>query len=193
MAELALIHTVPARGPDQVGEPAAISIPPNGFLPRDAQFAELDGLLRRGRLVTLTGPPGVGKSRLLVEYLIRSELGTSGFVDLAEAAAGADVSAALVAAAAAASGRGALLVLDGCDHVIDACVRTISALLRTDPSLRVLATSREAFRIAGESLCPVPRLGPAEAVELFALRMAERNSGVSREDGVLLLQICGRL
>jgi predicted ATPase/DNA-binding CsgD family transcriptional regulator len=190
----ALIRAVPPPGPAAgSAEPAAVSVPPNGFVPRHGLFTELDGLLRRGRLVTLTGPPGAGKSRLLAEYLVRGELDTSGYVDLAAAAAGADVTAALVAAAAAARSRGALLVLDGCDHVIDACVRTVSALLRADPCLTVVATSREAFRIAGESLCPVPPLPPGEAAELFTLRMAERNSGVSQEYGTLLADLCRRL
>ena len=183
MAVRSLIRAVPpadsAAGP---GEPPAISVPPNGFLPRKAQLAELDGLLRRGRLITLIGPPGVGKSRLLAGYLVRGGLDTSGYVDLAEAAVGADVSAALVTAAAVARSHGALLVLDGCDHVIDVCARTVSALLRADPSLKVLATSREAFRIAGESLCPVPPLTLDEAVQLFGLRMIERNSGVHQEE-----------
>src|SRR5205823_11168258 len=125
MGTTALISGVPCA------QEAPVSLPPNGFLSRDAQFAELDALLRRGRLVTLTGPPGAGKSRLLVEYLIRNGLDPSGFVDLAEAAAGADVSAALVAAAGV-RGQDTLLVLDGCDHVIGSCVRTISALLRAD-------------------------------------------------------------
>jgi anthranilate phosphoribosyltransferase len=96
MGTTALISGVPCA------QEAPISLPPNGFLARDAQFTELDALLRRGRLVTLTGPPGAGKSRLLAEYLIRNGLDPSGFVDLTEAAAGADVSAALVAAAAGA-------------------------------------------------------------------------------------------
>ena len=190
MGTMALINDVPLDGVPPEGP---VALPPNGFIPRNAQFAELDALLRRGRLVTLTGPPGAGKSRLLVEYLIRSGLDASWFVDLTEAAAGADVSAALVTAAAGASGRGTLLVLDGCDHVIGSCVRAISALLRTDSTLRVLATSREAFRIAGESVCPVPPLDPGEAVTLFTLRMAERNSSVTGVDGAVLEEICGQL
>jgi predicted ATPase/DNA-binding CsgD family transcriptional regulator len=172
---------------------APVSLPPNGFVSRDAQFAELDALLRRGRLVTLTGPPGAGKSRLLVEYLIRNGLDTGGFVDLTEAGPGADVTAALVAAAAGARGQDTLLVLDGCDHVIGSCARTISALLRADSGLRVLATSREAFRIAGESVCPVPPLGRGQAVALFTLRMAERNSSVTGVDEAVLEEICRRL
>ncbi|HEU5385122.1 MAG TPA: LuxR C-terminal-related transcriptional regulator [Streptosporangiaceae bacterium] len=172
---------------------ASVSPPPNGFVSRDAQFTELDALLRRGRLVTLTGPPGAGKSRLLVEYLIRNGLETGGFVDLTEADPGADVTAALVAAAAGARGQETLLVLDGCDHVIGSCARTISALLRADGGLRVLATSREAFRIAGESVCPVPPLGLGQAVALFTLRMAERNSSVTGVDQAVLEELCRRL
>src|SRR5689334_22692011 len=185
MGTTALISGIPSVQ-ETPGQEAPVSLPPTGFVSRDAQFAELDALLRRGRLVTLTGPPGSGKSRLLVEYLIRNGLDTGGFVDLSEAAAGADVSAALVAAAAGVRGQGTLLVLDGCDHVIGSCVRTISALLRADAGLRVLATSREAFRIAGESVCPVPPLGLGDSVTLFGLRMAERNASVSGLDEAVL-------
>jgi predicted ATPase/DNA-binding CsgD family transcriptional regulator len=187
MGTTALISGIPSA------QEAPLSLPPNGFLSRDVQFTELDALLRRGRLVTLTGPPGSGKSRLLVEYLIRNGLDSSGFVDLTEAAAGADVSAALVAAAAGARGQDALLVLDGCEHVIGSCARTISALMRADGGLRVLATSREAFRIAGESVCPVPPLGLGEAVALFTLRMAERNASVTGVDEAALEEIGRRL
>ncbi len=187
MGTTALIGGVPS------GQEAPVSLPPNGFLSREAQFAELDVLLRRGRLVTLTGPPGAGKSRLLAEYVLRNGLDTGGFADLTEAAAGADVSAALVAAAVGARSQDTLLVLDGCNHVIGSCVRTISALLRADAGLRVLATSREAFRMAGESVCPVPPLGLGEAVALFTLRMAERNSSVTGVDEAVLEEICRRL
>jgi predicted ATPase/DNA-binding CsgD family transcriptional regulator len=197
MGTTALISGIPSvqEAPAQEApvQEAPVSLPPNGFVSRDAQFAELDALLRRGRLVTLTGPPGAGKSRLLVEYLIRNGLDTGGFVDLTEADPGADVTAALVAAAAGARGQDTLLVLDGCDHVIGSCARTISALLRADSGLRVLATSREAFRIAGESVCPVPPLGLGQAVALFTLRMAERNSGVTGVDEAVLGELGRRL
>src|SRR5690348_12001385 len=192
MGTTALISGIPSVQ-EAPGQEAPVSLPPNGFVSRDAQFAELDALLRRGRLVTLTGPPGAGKSRLLVEYLIRNGLGTGGFVDLTEAGPGADVTAALVAAAAGARGQDTLLVLDGCDHVIGSCARTISALLRADSGLRVLATSREAFRIAGESVCPVPPLGLGQAVALFTLRMAERNSSVTGVGEAALEELCRRL
>src|SRR5690349_9186162 len=197
MGTTALISGIPSvqEPPAQEApvQEAPVSLPPNGFVSRDAQFAELDALLRRGRLVTLTGPPGAGKSRLLVEYLVRNGLDPGGFVDLTEAGPGADVTAALVAAAAGARGQDTLLVLDGGDHVIGSCARTISALLRADSGLRVLATSREAFRIAGESVCPVPPLGLGQAVALFTLRMAERNSSVTGVDEAVLEEICRRL
>ena len=183
--------------PGSGGGPAAdaaadIQVPPNGFVVRQDSFDELAILLARGRLVTVSGPPGAGKSRLVAEYLIRNGVDVAGYVDLGEAAADADVSAAIVAAALAA-GRGALLVLDGCDHVMRACVRTVPALLRADPSLTILATSREAFRIAGEALLPVGCLPRDEATALLALRLAERNSAFHDADPALLGRVCRAL
>jgi predicted ATPase/DNA-binding CsgD family transcriptional regulator len=178
------------QGDPMCQDQPAVLVPPNGFLPRQAQFDELDALLARGRLVTVTGPPGVGKSRLVAEYLLRADVDPNGFVDLGEAEPGADVSAAIVAAAAAARANGTLLVLDGCDHVMRACARTVSALLRTDAAVKVLATSREAFRIAGEAVCAVPCLRQDEAAELLALRLAERNSAPPEADPELLGRVC---
>src|SRR5690348_18460440 len=93
MGTTALISGIPSvqEPPAQEApvQEAPVSLPPNGFLSRDAQFAELDALLRRGRLVTLTGPPGAGKSRLLGEYLIRRGLGPSGVGGLGGGAGGA--------------------------------------------------------------------------------------------------------
>ena len=56
-----------------------------------------------------------------------------------------------------------LLVLDNCEHVVDVCAEVISAVLRGCPRLRVLTTSREPLRIAGEIVYRIPPLGvPAD-------------------------------
>ena len=81
--------------------------------------------------------------------------------------------------------RRLLLVLDNCEHLVDACARLADALLRACPRLRVLATSREALGVAGEtawrvpparraggppSPAPLERLTQYEAVRLFVDR-----------------------
>ncbi|MFF0630207.1 ATP-binding protein [Streptomyces sp. NPDC004296] len=54
--------------------------------------------------------------------------------------------------------RRLLLILDNCDHLVEATAELVDHVLRTAPEVRVLATSREVLRIAGEHIYPVPPL-----------------------------------
>ena len=62
--------------------------------------------------------------------------------------------------------RALLLVLDNCEHLIAACAELVEALLREAPGLRILATSREALGVSGETVCRVPSLSLPEAMAL---------------------------
>ncbi|MFC4529213.1 ATP-binding protein [Sphaerisporangium dianthi] len=126
-------------------------------------------MLGESRLVTLTGVGGVGKTRLasrvahgmtvcfpggvwLVELSpVRApEL----LVDALRSALGVPARPGVTATAALEeylSGRRALIVLDTCEHLVDACAEVVSSLLRAAPGLRVLATSRRALGVRGES------------------------------------------
>jgi non-specific serine/threonine protein kinase len=74
-------------------------------------------------------------------------------------------------------GRTLLLVLDNCDHVVEACASLVETLLRSCPSLRVLATSREALGVAGEAVWRVPSLAvPDSRRDLSADRLADFES-----------------
>ena len=168
------------------------------FLGRDADAAEVRAWLDGGRLVTLTGPGGIGKTRLALQAaadaLDRFADGVW-LVDLAPLTDAAQVAAtvaqvlrvradadtpAAAALAAHAADRQLLLVLDNCEHVVGACAELAAALLATAPGLAVLATSREPLRIAGErvyALAPLavpadddPAPGLAAAVRLFVER-----------------------
>jgi predicted ATPase len=129
-----------------------------------------------GRLFTLTGTGGCGKTRLALElaadllpsfpdgvWLVElAPLADAGLVPQAVAAAlgvreqpGEAVLAALVRAMAT---REVLLVLDNCEHVMEGCAQVVEQLLDHCPRLRVLATSREALRIRGERTWQVPSL-----------------------------------
>ena len=175
------------------GFPAVLS----SFIGRDEPLREIVGLLGEHRLVTVTGPGGSGKTRLAGEVARRA---AGGFADgawlvgLAPVRDPAQVAAAVAAAlgvreqpgipAAEAVARVLarqqfLLVLDNCEHVIDEAAQLCAGLLMACDDVRVLVTSREPLRIAGEAryrLGPLtlPRLGEAdsgsEAVTLFVDR-----------------------
>jgi predicted ATPase/DNA-binding CsgD family transcriptional regulator len=177
------------------GFPAALT----SFVGRGGVVDEIAGLVGKCRLVTLTGPGGVGKTRLAGQV---ARVVAGSFADgvwLAELAAVRDPAqvAAVVAAAlgirelpsvapadalASALARWQLLlVLDNCEQVIGAAAELCGRLLLGADDVRVLATSREPLQIAGESryrLGPLTVPGPdnpadadgSEAVALFADR-----------------------
>ncbi len=148
----------------------------SSFIGRSRELAELGSLLRRTRLLTLTGTGGAGKTRLALE-LARGAAGSfeSGAA-LVELGALADpmlvteaVAAALDIRALAAqelgdavtdflSSRTLLLVLDNCEHVLGETVGLADTMLRAAPGVTILATSREPLRVAGEVVFRVPSL-----------------------------------
>jgi len=156
---------------------------------RDLVSAREALLSSEGRLLTLTGAGGCGKTRLALELAAQVAPDVAHGVVLVELAALADP--ALVPQAIAA-GLGVrelpheplratlvralaklelLLVLDNCEHLVDACAQLTEELLDHCPRLRVLATSREPLRIPGERTWRVPSLAvPAQLAALEDLR-----------------------
>ena len=161
------------------------------FIGRDDELGQIAGLLQQHRLVTLTGPPGVGKSRRALEAARSLEdVFSDGIwlIDFARAGAAADAVRLL---ANAIDARGAdplmrvasrlrsaqtLLVLDACEHVLEEAARIASTLLAECSRLRILATSRETFHVTGEVRLPVAPLGVA-AVDLFLERARAARPG----------------
>ena len=158
-----------------------LSHPISGLIGRDAEMAELVLLVGTHRLVTLTGPGGIGKTRLSQEAARRLlsqfvdgvwfvELAPLAHPDLVAAAiaatAGVTVPAGLVSVervAAALADKTLLIVLDNCEHVIDGAALMVDALLHAAPAAHVLATSREPLRTEGEQVYPIRSLAmPAE-------------------------------
>ena len=181
--------------PDVGGSPPGVTIPSRGrhnlpadltsLLGREADLEEVRRLLSATRLLSLTGSGGVGKTRLAIR--LASEVAPQfpdgmWLVDLA-----ALTTAALILPAIAGliqvresperslrdgvigylREREVLLLLDTCEHLVDACAELAEALLRAAPRLRIVATSREALRIPGETVYRVPSLAvpPPRAVE----------------------------
>jgi len=146
------------------------------FLGRERELDELAELIAGDRLVTLTGAPGIGKSRLALELAGRVGGGYPGGTPLVELAAigrPADLPGAVAAVlsvvevtgqpltdtlVARLSRRRMLLVLDNCEHLVDASAELVAVLLAGCSELRVLATSRESLGLAGERVWPVAPL-----------------------------------
>ncbi|MFE6819308.1 ATP-binding protein, partial [Streptomyces sp. NPDC057675] len=194
-----------AAAPTAGGGPARGNLltPLTGIVGRDAAVAEVRGLLTERRLVTLTGPGGVGKTRLALEAAGQAREEFADGVWLVEFAGARGELAEVVAAALALRddgvwglrpegeralttaerlaealrGRRTLLVLDNCEHVVDEAASLAELLLRTAPGLVVLTTSQEPLALAGETLWAVEPLDADGAVELFTARAAASAPG----------------
>ena len=173
------------------------------LLGRKRELAELVRLFTRegARLVTLTGPGGIGKSRLSLAAageLVESFDDGVAVVELAALKDPALVLPAIAGAlrlegdiAAHLGARALLVVLDNFEQVV-AAADEVGGLLHVCPGLRVLATSREPLRIAGEREFPLKTLAEAPAVELFRQRAVAVKPDFDAEYH-LIAEICRRL
>jgi predicted ATPase/DNA-binding NarL/FixJ family response regulator len=174
----------------------------NSFVGRERELDELRKLVCAARMVTLTGPGGIGKTRLALRTLatIADDYPDGAcYVELAEVTS-PDLVVARVASVVgvtqekgrplldtlidALRPRTMVLALDNCEHLLEACARFCQQVLAAAPDLRILVTSREPLRVAGETIWQVPPLAVAaaggaasEAVRLFADRAAETAPG----------------
>jgi predicted ATPase/DNA-binding CsgD family transcriptional regulator len=152
------------------------------FVGRRRELADARKKLAGGRLVSLVGPGGVGKTRLAVRLatdLARGFRDGAWLVELGELREPALVSHTAMAALdlrdqAASEPRELLLrhlrdaelllVVDNCEHLLDAAAGLIGEVLRAAPAVRVIATSQAPLRVVGEHVLPVPPLSlPPEA------------------------------
>lgn len=188
---------------------------------RDDERAQVRGALHRSRLVTLVGPGGTGKTRLATEVgadLAGETAGGVWLVELGALADPADIAPAIADMLHLAADSGltvagtrppdaltriieaigtsdTVVVLDNCEHLVDAVAPLAETLLRRCLGLRVLATSREPLRVAGEALHEVPPLTEADAIRLFTQRARDiRPDAVSDgSDRPVAAEICRRL
>jgi predicted ATPase/DNA-binding CsgD family transcriptional regulator len=191
--------------------PTAPTLPAsmNRFVGRATEIAGVVDALHLARLVTVTGPGGVGKTRLALEIARRRarQSATVVLVDLSPIDEGARVPTAF-AEAVDVAGAGsdamidvvrflaktnALVVLDNCEHVAEAAAAAAMALLEGCPKVRVLATSRAALRLPGETIWALAPLALDEAVRLFVERAeAVRGNAVAGAEAPIE-RICARL
>jgi predicted ATPase len=206
----------------------ALPAHPASFIGREPQLADLRRLLHTTRLVTLTGPGGTGKTRLALRlaelcefdrptiFVPLASLSQPDLVPLAIASAmgvsespGRSTEDAILAALCR---RAALLILDNLEHLLTAdqtqtqkrsVADLVSDLLAGCPHIKVLVTSREALRLTGEQVYPVPPLtlpggdnghaAESEAVKLFLDRARAASAVLPAGSDPDVAGICRRL
>jgi predicted ATPase/DNA-binding SARP family transcriptional activator len=192
--------------------PAQLPVPATPLLGRDAEIETVASLLASSgnRLVTLTGPGGVGKTRLALQAAARLGQRFGDAVAFVSLAALGDPGPVLSTIAAALGvhelgtrplaevlygylrTRRVLLVLDNVEHLLAAAPQ-IADMLAAAPGLAVLATSRSPLHLRGEQVYPVPALVPAAAVELFMMRAGQAGADPAECDAEVVGRICRRL
>ena len=188
----------PLAAPRRAGN---LPTPLSSVIGREQHIRRVDELLASTRLVTLTGPGGVGKTTVAIAAARRVAEGYADgawFVPLAGVANPARIAAAVADALELAdpdsdsarrlvtawlTARDVLLVLDNCEHLADACALLVEQLLRScGEGLRVLITSREPLGVPGEVQVPLPPLGELDAVHLFVERSSRVNPDLALPD-----------
>ncbi len=207
--------------------PTNIPIPLTSFIGREKEQEEVINLINKHRLVTLTGSGGVGKTRLALQ--VGGELSDSfangvWFVELSPLNDSGLVPQTVLTTLGLIERQGKsiwqmlqdflrernlLIILDNCEHLIEACAKLAKELLSHCPTLKILATSREALGVEGEMAWRVPSLSSPdpvktsgleqliqyESVRLFIDRasLANPNFNVNKENAPAIVQICQRL
>jgi predicted ATPase/DNA-binding SARP family transcriptional activator len=217
-----LLLTAPTHTPARLPS-SRLPQPPTRLVGREQELAALDGLLADARLITLTGPGGVGKTRLLVELARRREADYQDgavFVRLEGLTDPALVAAEIAATLAQRDGtdgpgadglpaylreRELLIVVDNFEHLISAAM-LIAELLELAPGIRMIISSRTALRIRGEHTFSVEPLelpsddsdvavAHSPAVQLFLQRATESNRKLEVDPAVsrTVAEICRAL
>lgn len=183
------------------------------FVGREEEIESVKALVEVHRLMTLVGTGGVGKTRLALhvgaDLLDQHEDGVW-FIELAPLSDGTLIVSELAplfgveatgdrtlldGLLTALRAKRALLIVDNCEHLVDPAAEIIEKILRGCPNVRVLATSREALKISGETVHRVASLDEDAAVALFAERAnaATDSFTLTDENRGTVTRICRRL
>ncbi len=197
------------------------------FVGREKEISAIKQLITANRLTTLTGPGGTGKTRLSLQVaadLLDSFSDGVWFVELAQLADPTLVTQTVITALGLRQeasysqqkiltdylgSKTALLILDNCEHLVEASAQLAETLLLACPTLRLLASSREALGIPGEVPYRVPSLSMPNAQALSSLELVTQSEAarlfvdraktvlpgfaVSAENAPAIIQICARL
>ena len=165
-------------------------LPP--LIGRELDLAETRAVLATHALVTLTGPGGIGKTRLALAVAQVEQVHHADgvrFVDLAAVTDRARVAAAVASAlgielppgqsptatiAGALREQSLLVLLDNCEHVLDEVAALVEAILRRAPRVHLLATSQAPLRVAGEQVMRLAPLALPPAADPASLDQVDR-------------------
>jgi predicted ATPase len=198
-AEAASRHNLPAQLTDLIG--------------RERVVAEIHAVLGDARLVTVVGAGGIGKTRAALEVAAHEiDRWPDGvwFVELAPVGDAALVAGTIALALGAVGqlnetavetllrhlkNKEVLLLLDNCEHLVDEVAQIAQRLLRERPRVKLLATSRELLRVAGERVYPIPSLDDSSAAALFEerARAGDPAFALTDRDATIVADICRRL
>lgn len=193
--------------------PNNLPIQLTSFIGREREMKEASALLDSTRLLTLIGPGGTGKTRLSLQiaaeqlsqfrdgvWLVElAPLSDGGFIqstiastfDLREVP-GIPLMNILVDYLRA---RRLLLILDNCEHLVESTAQVVDQILHVCQDVRIIASSREALGIGGETVYRVPSLLEDEATRLFVERATKADSRfvLTEHNASFVAQICARL
>ncbi len=174
---------------------------------RDASLAELRERIRSNPVVTVTGPGGIGKSRLCAALIDDAEVAGPVWTGDLTSARGPDALAEVVLGALGErqqsdtdplttigrviADRPGLLVLDNCEHLVEA-VRPVVETVAAGGATRVLATSRMPLDVTGESVLVLEPLALDAAIDCFVARATDTGASVDADDPAVA-DLCERL
>jgi predicted ATPase len=178
---------------------------------REAELSQIASLLKEAPLVTLTGPGGIGKTRLAIEAAQRlaGEHPDGAFlVELAGVSDAAGIPATIARSMGIELRSDpdaeiierlrawqALIVLDNCEHLVEAAAGLVERVLQAAPAVRILTTSQEILGVEGERVVRLRSLGEEDAHALFlrAARAADPDYAAGAADEAAIRAICTRL